>query len=68
VEMRRKLADHLNSMADSVDRQEAFSLHDAAGLVNPSLLDSEHYGEYARNTIARYGDLQNTAATISREA
>lgn len=59
VEMRRKLADYLNSMADSVDRREAFSLYDAAGLVNPSLLESEHYGEYARNTIARYGDLQN---------
>ena len=68
VEMRRKLADHLNSMADSVDRREAFSLHDAAGLVNPSLLNSEHYGEYTRNTIARYEDLQNMAATISREA
>jgi multidrug resistance protein MdtO len=68
VEMRRKLADHLNSMAESVDRREAFSLRDTAGLLNPSLLDSHHYGEYARNTIARYGDLQNIAATISREA
>jgi hypothetical protein len=55
-------------MADSVDRREAFSLHDTAGLLNPSLLDSHPYGEYARNTIARYGDLQNMAATISREA
>jgi hypothetical protein len=30
-------------------------------------VDSQHYGEYARNTIARYGDLQYMAAMISRE-
>jgi multidrug resistance protein MdtO len=68
VEMRRKLADHLNSMAESIDRREAISLHDAAGLVSPSLLDSKHYSEYVRNTIARYEDLRNLAAMISREA
>jgi multidrug resistance protein MdtO len=68
VEMRRKLADHLNSMAEAVDRREAISLHDTAGLVNPTLLDSTHYSEYVRNTIARYEDLRNLAATISREA
>jgi multidrug resistance protein MdtO len=68
VEMRRKLADHLNSMAEAVDRREAISLHDTAGLVNPTLLDSTHYSEYVRNTIARYEDLRNLAATISPEA
>ena len=55
-------------MAESVDRRGTISLQDAAALVNPSLLDSQHYGEYARNTIARFGELQNMTATISREA
>lgn len=55
-------------MAESVDRREAISLRGVAGLVNSSLLDSQPYGKYGRNTIARYGDLQNMAATISREA
>jgi len=66
--MRRKLAEHLNSMAEFVEGREAISLQDAAGLVNPSLLDSQHYSEYVRNTIARYGDLQDMAATMSRES
>src|SRR5271154_1466080 len=68
VEMRRKLADRLNSMAESVDRREAISLEDAAGPVNPSLLDSQHYSEYVRNTLARYGDLRSLASSLSQEA
>ena len=38
VEMRRKLADELNTMAESVDRSEAISERDATGLVNPILV------------------------------
>jgi hypothetical protein len=35
--------------------------------VSPHLLESGHYGEYARNTIARYEDLQTLAACLGGE-
>jgi multidrug resistance protein MdtO len=68
VEMRRKLADHLNIMAEAIARKTGFPSGYSAGLATPSLLNSEHNGEYTRNTIARYEDLQNLASTLSREA
>jgi multidrug resistance protein MdtO len=68
VEMRRKLAGHLNFMAEAVVRKTGFPSEYSAGLASPSLLNSEHNGEYTRNTIARYEDLQNLASALSREA
>ena len=68
VEMRRKLADHLNVMAEAIARKTGFPSEDSASLASPSLLNSEHNGEYTRNTIARYEDLQNLASALSREA
>jgi hypothetical protein len=47
-------------------RKTGFPSEDAAPLASPSLLNSEHNGEYARNTIARYEDLQNLALALSR--
>jgi multidrug resistance protein MdtO len=68
VEMRRKLADHLNVMAEAIARKTGFPPEASARLASPSLLNNEHNGEYTRNTIARYDDLQNLASALSREA
>ena len=68
VEMRRKLADHMNVMAEAIGRKTGFPPESSAGLASPSLLNSEHNGEYTQNTIARYEDLQNLASALSREA
>lgn len=68
VKMRRQLADHLNVMADAIARKKGFPSEDATSLASPSLLNSEHNGEYTRNMIARYDDLQNLALALSREA
>jgi multidrug resistance protein MdtO len=68
VEMRRKLAGHLNVMAEAIARKTGFPSEGSASLASPSLLNSEHNGEYTRNTIARYEDLQNLALALSREA
>jgi multidrug resistance protein MdtO len=68
VEMRRKLADHLNVMAEAIARKTGFPPEASARLASPSLLNNEHNGEYTRNTIARYEDLQNLASALSREA
>ncbi len=67
VEMRRQLAAQLNSMAEAVDSKTAYPLENMATFVSPSLLNSLRYGEYIRNTIARYEDLQNLALELSRE-
>jgi multidrug resistance protein MdtO len=68
VEMRRKLADHMNVMAEAIARKTGFLPEYSAGLASPSILNSKHNGEYVRNTIARYEDLQNLASALSREA
>jgi multidrug resistance protein MdtO len=68
VEMRRKLADHMNVMAEAIARKTGFLPEYSAGLATVSLLNSEHNGEYTRNTIARYEDLHNLASALSREA
>src|ERR1700733_13435668 len=68
VEMRRKLADHMNVMAEAIARKTGFPPESSDGLASPSLLNHEHNGEYTRNTIARYEDLQNLASALSREA
>jgi multidrug resistance protein MdtO len=67
VEMRRKLADHMNVMAEAIGRKTGFP-PESSGLASPSLSNSERNGEYTRNTIARYEDLQNLASALSREA
>jgi multidrug resistance protein MdtO len=68
VKLRRQLADHLNIMAEAIARKAGFPSGDAASLASPSLLNSEHNGEYTRNTIARFEDLLNLALALSREA
>jgi multidrug resistance protein MdtO len=68
VTMRRRLADHLNVMAEAIALKTGFPSEEAARFASPWLLNSEHNGEYARNTIARYEDLQNLAMALSREA
>jgi multidrug resistance protein MdtO len=68
VEMRRKLADHMNVMAEAIARKTGFLPEYSASLATVSLLNSEHNGEYIRNTIARYEDLQDLASALSQEA
>jgi multidrug resistance protein MdtO len=68
AEMRRKLANHMNVMAEAIARKTGFPSESSASLTSPSLLNSERNGEYTRNTIARYEDLQNLASALSQEA
>jgi multidrug resistance protein MdtO len=68
VEMRRKLADNMNVMAEAIVRKTGLPTDYLASFASPSLLNNEHNGEYTRNTIARYEDLQALASALSREA
>ena len=47
--------------------QSSLPAEDLESFVSPHLLESDHYGEYARNTIARYEDLQTLAARLVGE-
>ena len=68
VEMRRRLADHLNRLAESVERKISLPAEHLEAFVSQHLLESRHFDEYARNTIARYEDLQALAITLARGA
>jgi multidrug resistance protein MdtO len=65
AELRRKLAEHLNAMADAVVQKTTFPAEYSATLISPELLESPRYGEYARNTVARYEELQAYTAALS---
>jgi multidrug resistance protein MdtO len=65
IELRRKLADHMEAMADAVVRKTAFQTADAGSFVAPALLESPRYGDYAQNAVKRYGELQAIVSTLS---
>ena len=65
IELRRKLAEHLDAMADAVVQKTTFSSEYSATLVSPELLENPRYREYARNTVARYEELQAFTAALS---
>jgi multidrug resistance protein MdtO len=65
TELRRKLAEHLDVMADAVVQKTTFPAEYSATLAGPDLLEDPRYGEYARNTVARYEELQAFTSTLS---
>jgi multidrug resistance protein MdtO len=62
VDMRRNVAAHIDAMAEALAK--AAPPPQATGLVDPALLNSSRYGEYARNTIAAHDELARTLAAI----
>jgi multidrug resistance protein MdtO len=67
AEVRGRLADRLNMLAEAVERKTSLPTEHLGSFVSPHLLENEHYGEYVRNTIARYEDLQTLAAQLGGE-
>ena len=65
TELRRKLTEHLNAMADAVAKKTTFPPEYAATLASSELLQDPRYGEYARNTVARYEELQAFTSSLS---
>jgi hypothetical protein len=64
---RRRLADRLTLLAEAVVQKTPWSDEHLGSFVSRHLLGSEHYGEYVRNTIARYEDLQTLASQLGGE-
>ena len=65
TELRRKLGEHLDVMADAVVQKTTFPPEYAATLASSDLLEDPRYGEYARNTVARYEELQAFTSALS---
>jgi multidrug resistance protein MdtO len=64
IEMRRKAAARLDAMAGAVVDGTGLAPVQAASLANPDLLASPRYGEYARNTLAAYEELQGRVLAL----
>jgi len=67
AQMRRRLTDHLNILAEALERKTSSPAEHLGSLADRHLLENEHYGEYAKNTIARYEDLQTLASQLAGE-
>jgi multidrug resistance protein MdtO len=65
AEMRRKIAAQLDEVAQSVVTKATLQVAPADSLVNAALLESPRYGEYARNSVARYEELEANVACLS---
>jgi multidrug resistance protein MdtO len=65
MELRRKLAAQLDSMADSVCDRKPFAVATSAALADPSLLENPRYREYTQNALEQYGELQKIIGDLS---
>jgi multidrug resistance protein MdtO len=67
-EMRHTMAAGLEAMADSVVHKTTFVDNEAAETLAPSLFASPRYGEYARNSVERFRELQRLIADLQSRA
>jgi multidrug resistance protein MdtO len=64
VEMRHKLAETMDAMADAVEQKKTFVAPDPFQFVDPTLFANPRYKEYAQNALARFGELQDYVQQI----
>jgi multidrug resistance protein MdtO len=66
IAMRQSIAQHLEAMAAAVvDKTQLDKA--CSSLENPPLLDSSRYGEYVRNTTARYEELRTLTSKLNTQ-
>jgi multidrug resistance protein MdtO len=58
IAMRRTMAEGMDVMANAAVNKTQFAVIDRDSLVNSSLLTHSLYGEFARNSVARYQELE----------
>jgi multidrug resistance protein MdtO len=66
VRLRSVLADGLDDMARSVMQKTSFAAVDTGELVQP-LYAHPRYGEYVKNSVARFDELQNEVAQLQAQ-
>lgn len=67
IEMRRRLAEHLDELAVGVVKKTVPVMAPATTLLPPAILNDPRYEEYSHNTIARFEELQAFALRLSHE-
>ncbi|WP_353069293.1 FUSC family protein [Tunturibacter empetritectus] len=67
IEMRRRLAESIDELAEGVVKKTLPVTAPATALIPPAMLNDPRYGEYSRNTIARFEELQAFARMLSHE-
>jgi multidrug resistance protein MdtO len=63
--MRRKIAEHLEDAAACVVSKKQLAVLPASEFADAGLLVNSRYGEYARNSVERYLELQGAVAGLS---
>ena len=67
IKLRSTLADGIDAMAQSAVRKTDFATIQPEALIDHSLLIHPRYGEYVRNAIARFDELQNFVAQLKNQ-
>jgi multidrug resistance protein MdtO len=65
--LRHQIATQLDAMAVAVVQKDALPEIPSTGLAEASLLESPRYGEYVRNTIARYEELHDFTTMLKAQ-
>jgi multidrug resistance protein MdtO len=68
IEMRRAFAAELNTMADGAAQKGTYKPALASSFPDMSILDHPRYGEYVRNTVNRFGELQGIVSSLNGES
>jgi multidrug resistance protein MdtO len=58
IAIRRTMAEGMDAMANAAVNKTEITVIDRESLVNPSLLADPRFGEFARNSVARYQELE----------
>jgi multidrug resistance protein MdtO len=66
--MRQQLAAEMDVMADAIVHKTEFTLAQPGAMVDSALLTDPRYGEYARNSVARFDELQTIVSRLRTQA
>jgi multidrug resistance protein MdtO len=68
AQMRQQLAAEMDVMADAIVQKTEFTLAQPAAMLDSALLADPRYGEYARNSVARFDELQTIVSRLRTQA
>lgn len=63
--LRLELCTQMDAMADSVEKHSPFQSTSPAALVDECIRDSPRFGEYVRNTVQKYMDLEKIVQNLN---
>jgi multidrug resistance protein MdtO len=66
-ELRHAFAVELNTMADVLAQKTPYTPALASSFSDVPILDHPRYGEYVRNTVSRFGELQGIVLSLNGE-